>query len=224
MKLISEIMKAKKLLGGLLLAAMLIIVPSCEEALEQMSSVPTFYIPEVMYNGQTYQITRFAVCKYEFSSDSKYLTIKENEDGKFIATVSGKWTEESSVNSVMVNVTAVNPDDNSVEPQVVQTQLHDWDIRVFDGETAADFKGLKAGRTYTMKMYDSRTEKPVEMIYGSYNDKANAQKLDWVYDKDKIESVGKEATSLAFKTLKSGACSATVSLGAYKRVIELRVL
>lgn len=217
-------MKAKKLLGGILLAVTVIMSSSCEEILNQMSTVPAFYIPEVMYNGQTYQITRFAVCKYEFSSDSKYLTIKENEDGKFIATVSGEWTKKSSGNSVMVNVTAVNPDDSSVEPQVVQTQLHDWEISVFEGESEVKPDGLKAGCIYTMKMYDSQTEKPIEMIYGSYNDRDNAQRLDWVYDKDKIEAVEIDATSLKFKTLKSGDCSVTVSLGGYKRTIEFTVL
>ena len=51
-------MKTKKLLGGLLLAATVIILSSCEGILDQMSTVPAFYIPEVMYNGQTYQIEK----------------------------------------------------------------------------------------------------------------------------------------------------------------------
>lgn len=217
-------MKAKKLLGGILLAASIIISSSCEAILNQMSTVPSFYIPEVMYNGQCYQITRFAVCKYEFSSDSKYLTIKENEDGKFIATVSGDWTRESSLNSVIVNVTAVNPDDSSVDPQVVQTKLHDWSIRVFEGEAAADSKKLKAGSVYTIKMYDPLTNMPVEALWGSFNDKDNAQKLDWIYGEDKIDVAEKSATSLKFKAVKSGDYSVTASLGSYKQIIEFTVL
>ena len=82
-------MKVKKLFGGLLLAATIMMASSCAEILQQMSKTPTFYIPELMYNGQTFLITRVSACKYEFSTDSKYLTIKENADGKFIATVSG---------------------------------------------------------------------------------------------------------------------------------------
>lgn len=217
-------MKTKKLLGGLLLAAAVIISSSCEAILNQMSTVPSFYIPEVMYNGQDYRITRFAVCKYAFSSDSKYLTIREDEDGKFIATVSGDWTLESSAGSVTVNVTAVNPEDSSVEPQVVQTNLHDWDLRVFEGETAVDSKKLKAGSVYTIKMYDPLTDIPVEALWGSFNDKGNAQKLDWSYVEDKTDVAEKSATSLKFKTLKSGVYSVTASLGIYKRTIEFTVL
>ena len=51
-------MKVKKLFGGLLLAATIMMASSCAEILQQMSKTPTFYIPELMYNGQTFLITR----------------------------------------------------------------------------------------------------------------------------------------------------------------------
>ena len=82
-------MKLKTLFGGLLFAAAIMTASSCEEALDQMAKVPTFFIPEIMYNGQTFQVTRFATCKYQFSTDSKYLTITETSDGKFIAEADG---------------------------------------------------------------------------------------------------------------------------------------
>ena len=110
-------MKLKTLFGGLLFAAAIMTASSCEEMFKQMANVPSFFIPEVMYNGQSYQITRLATCKYEFTTDSKYLKVVENEDGKFIATASGDWVDETSKEFVEVNVTAVNPDNSSVEPQ-----------------------------------------------------------------------------------------------------------
>lgn len=217
-------MKMKKLIGGLLLAINIIMFSSCEEILNQMSNVPTFYIPEVIYNGQSYQITRFAICKYNFWTDSKYLNIKENEDGKFIATASGDWTTETSLKYVLVNVSANNPDDNSIETQVEQTKLHDWEIRVFEGETAVDLKKLEVGSVYTIKMYDTLTDTFVSELWGSYNDKDNVQRLDWLYGVDKIDVSDKNVTSLTFKAIKSGDFSVTATLGNYKQTIQLHVL
>ncbi len=215
-------MKLKTLFGGLIFAATIMSASSCEEMFNQMANVPSFFIPEVMYNGQSYQITRLATCKYEFTSDSKYLTIEETEDGKFIATASGAWAESGSREFVEVNVTAVNPDNNSVEPQVEQTVLHDWEVRVFYGDTEVNPIFLNAETVYTLKMYDKLTGTPVDTLPGSFNDKDNVQKLSWNYSSSAIEELETTATSMEFKTLKAGSMfSVTVSLGSSIKNISM---
>ena len=215
-------MKLKTLFGGQLFAAAIMTASSCEEMFKQMANVPSFFIPEVMYNGQSYQITRLATCKYEFTTDSKYLKVVENEDGKFIATASGDWVDETSKEFVEVNVTAVNPDNSSVEPQVEQTVLHDWNIKVFYGDTEVNPIFLNAETVYTLKMYDKLTGTPVDSLPGSFNDKDNVQKLYWNYSSSAIEELETTATSMEFKTLKAGSkFSVTVSLGSSIKNISM---
>ena len=121
-----------------------------------------------------------------------------------------------------VNVTAVNPDNSSVEPQVEQTVLHDWNIKVFYGDTEVDPIFLKAETVYTLKMYDKLTGTPVDSLPGSFNDKDNVQKLYWNYSSSAIEELETTATSMEFKTLKAGSkFSVTVSLGSSIKNISM---
>ena len=181
-----------------------------------MAKVPAFFIPEIMYNGQTFQVTRFATCKYQFSTDSKYLTITETSDGKFIAEADGAWVTETSLKTIPVKVTAVNPDDASVEPQEEETVLIDWGLKLYEGDEAVSNAELIAGRTYRLEMIDANTGIKIETILGGATDKANPQALEWKFDSGKVREVSRTDTSLEFKPIAAGIFGIAAFLGEYK--------
>lgn len=199
----------------MMLAAVVLSV-SCEEVLDQMAKVPTFFIPEIMYNGQTFQVTRFATCKYQFSTDSKYLTITETSDGKFIAKADGAWVTETSLKTIPVKVTAVNPDDASVEPQEEETVLIDWGLKLYEGDEVVSNTELVAGRTYRLEMIAANTGIKIETIFGGATDKANPQALEWTFAADKVQEISRTDTSLEFKPIAAGFFGIVASLGEYK--------
>ena len=199
----------------MMLAAVVLSV-SCEEALDQMAKVPTFFIPEIMYNGQTFQVTRFATCKYQFSTDSKYLTITETSDGKFIAKADGAWVTETSLKTIPVKVTAVNPDDASVEPQEEETVLIDWGLKLYEGDEVVSNTELVARRTYRLEMIAANTGIKIETIFGGATDKANPQALEWTFASDRVQEISRTDTSLEFKPIATGIFGIVASLGEYK--------
>ena len=199
----------------MMLAAVVLSV-SCEEVLDQMAKVPTFFIPEIMYNGQTFQVTRFATCKYQFSTDSKYLTITETSDGKFIAKADGAWVTETSLKTIPVKVTAVNPDDASVEPQEEETVLIDWGLKLYEGDEVVSNTELVAGRTYRLEMIAANTGIKIETIFGGATDKANPQALEWTFASDRVQEISRADTSLEFKPIATGIFGIVAYLGEYK--------
>ena len=199
----------------MMLAAVVLSV-SCEEVLDQMAKVPAFFIPEIMYNGQTFQVTRFATCKYQFSTDSKYLTITETSDGKFIAEADGAWVTETSLKTIPVKVTAVNPDDASVEPQEEETVLIDWGLKLYEGDEVVSNTELVAGRTYRLEMIAANTGIKIETIFGGATDKANPQALEWTFASDRVQEISRTDTSLEFKPIATGIFGIVASLGEYK--------
>ena len=199
----------------MMLAAVVLSV-SCEEVLDQMAKVPTFFIPEIMYNGQTFQVTRFATCKYQFSTDSKYLTITETSDGKFIAKADGAWVTETSLKTIPVKVTAVNPDDASVEPQEEETVLIDWGLKLYEGDEVVSNTELVAGRTYRLEMIAANTGIKIETIFGGATDKANPQALEWTFASDRVQEISRTDTSLEFKPIATGIFGIVAYLGEYK--------
>ena len=199
----------------MMLAAVVLSV-SCEEVLDQMAKVPTFFIPEIMYNGQTFQVTRFATCKYQFSTDSKYLTITETSDGKFITKADGAWVTETSLKTIPVKVTAVNPDDASVEPQEEETVLIDWGLKLYEGDEVVSNTELVAGRTYRLEMIAANTGIKIETIFGGATDKANPQALEWTFASDRVQEISRTDTSLEFKPIATGIFGIVASLGEYK--------
>ena len=198
-----------------LLAAVVLSV-SCDDIADQMATVPTFFIPEIMYNGQTFQVTRFATCEYQFSTDSKYLTITETSDGKFIAKADGAWVQETSVKTVPVKVTAVNPDNSSIDPQVEETVLVDWGLKLYEGDATVSNSELIAGKTYRLEMISANTGIKIETILGGATDKVNPQALEWTFAADKVQEVSRTATTLEFKPKAAGFFGIAASLGEYK--------
>ncbi|MGM9790631.1 MAG: hypothetical protein ACI3Y9_10085 [Candidatus Cryptobacteroides sp.] len=200
----------------MIMLAAVALTASCDEIADQMAKVPTFFIPEIMYNGQTFQVTRFATCKYQFSTDSKYLTITETSDGKFIAKADGTWVSETSLKTIPVKVTAVNPDDASVEPQVEETVLIDWGLKLYEGDAVVSNTELIAGNIYRLEMISANTGLKIETILGGATDKTNPQALEWTFAADKVQEVSRTATTLEFKPIATGIFGIAASLGEYK--------
>ena len=88
-----------------------ILLSGCEAVLNSLVNEPLFSAGDEWYDGQTYQIVKISACNYEFEEDSEYVTLKENSEGKMIATLK-MWDDifglgqESSV-----RITARNADD-----------------------------------------------------------------------------------------------------------------
>lgn len=208
-------MKLGKIFAGLLFSAAIMTVSSCEEVLQNMEKVPTFYIPEIMYNGQTFQITRLSTCRYQFTTDSEYLDITETSDGKFIATAVGKW-DYWTLMTLPVRVTAVNPDEPSIEPQVQDIYLVDWALKVYEGENEVSDSELKTGRTYKLKMVERKSGRVVDKIYGGMTDKVNPQALVWKYSADQVKEISSTATTFEFTPIATGMYAITADLGLFR--------
>ena len=215
-------MKLGKIFAGLLFSAAIMTVSSCEEVLQNMEKVPTFYIPEIMYNGQTFQITRLSTCRYQFTTDSEYLDITETSDGKFIATAVGKW-DYWTLMTLPVRVTAVNPDEPSIEPQVQDIYLVDWALKVYEGENEVSDSELKTGRTYKLKMVERKSGLVVDKIYGGMTDKVNPQALVWKYSADKVKEISSTATTFEFTPIATGIYAITADLGLFRTAASMVV-
>ena len=215
-------MKLRKIFAGLLFSAAIMTVSSCEELLQNMSKVPMFYIPEIMYNGQTFQITRMSTCNYQFTTDSEYLVITETSDGKFIATAVGKWAYWTLM-TLPVRVTAVNPDEPSIEPQVLEIYLVDWALKVYEGENEVSDSELKSGRTYKLKMVEKKSGRVVDTIYGGITDKVNPQALVWKYSADQVKEISSTATTFEFTPIATGIYAISADLGTFRRAASLVV-
>ena len=200
-------MKLGKIFAGLLFSAAIMTVSSCEEVLQNMEKVPTFYIPEIMYNGQTFQITRLSTCRYQFTT--------ETSDGKFIATAVGKW-DYWTLMTLPVRVTAVNPDEPSIEPQVQDIYIVDWALKVYEGENEVSDSELKTGRTYKLKMVERKSGLVVDKIYGGMTDKVNPQALVWKYSADQVKEISSTATTFEFTPIATGMYAITADLGLFR--------
>ena len=208
-------MKLGKIFAGLLFSAAIMTVSSCEEVLQNMEKVPTFYIPEIMYNGQTFQLTRLSTCRYQFTTDSEYLDITETSDGKFIATAVGKW-DYWTLMTLPVKVTAVNPDEPSIEPQVLEIYLVDWELKIYQGENAVSSSELKSGETYKLKMHEKKSRQEIKTIYGGLTDKVNPQALVWKYSADQVKEISSTATTFEFTPIATGMYAITADLGLFR--------
>ena len=71
----------------MMICAAAILLSGCEAMLNSLVNEPLFSAGDEWYDGQTYQIVKISACSYEFEEDSEYVTLKENSEGKMIATL-----------------------------------------------------------------------------------------------------------------------------------------
>ena len=146
----------KKILIG---AAIALAVTSCGAILEALVTDPLFNLPETMYDGQIFRITRLGSCFYEWrlgesvSSDNAVLTyldekgnpvsdIEKSEKGNVRLSVKLKNDQPYKT----VTVYASNHEDETVAEQEKQTDVCQWVLAAY----GPDLTEAKTGAvTYT---------------------------------------------------------------------------
>ena len=73
--------------NSMVICIAVILLSGCEAVLNSLVNEPLFSAGDEWYDGQTYQIVKISACSYEFEEDSEYVTLKENSEGKMIATL-----------------------------------------------------------------------------------------------------------------------------------------
>ena len=210
-----------RLFVPLLLAA--IPLSGCEAVLNSLVNEPLFSAGEEWYDGQTYQLVKLSACTYEFEEDSEYVTLKENSEGKMIATLK-MWDDifglgqESSV-----TITARNADDPEVEPYTVEVRLKPWRLAIYDKDNNIVDK-MTAGEEYTITMVTGlRNPIPVVLTGGGLTVDDNPQSLSWdLASGAGILKAGDEAaTTLKVTASSVGKGKVKATLG--HRTVELAV-
>lgn len=210
-----------RLFVPLLLAA--IPLSGCEAVLNSLVSEPLFSAGEEWYDGQTYQLVKLSACTYEFEEDSEYVTLKENSEGKMIATVK-MWDDIFALGQeTSVTITARNADDPEVEPYKVDVRLKPWRLAIYDKDNNIVDK-MTAGQDYSIVMVTGlRKPVPVVLSGGGLNSEDNPQNLKWdLASGAGILNAGEE-TSTTVKVTASSVGKGKVKATLGHRTVELEV-
>ena len=159
----------KKLLYLAAAVAVLASATGCAQLAESLLNTPTFSVPETLYNGQVYQITRGSTCNYAWDLDANGTScqIKESSEDKkayFVASLGISNTEARTV-----KITARNADRDDIDPIENETTITPWTIGIFayDGDkndTQVDAMSLEKNTKYVARMVNKVTNKPVSSV------------------------------------------------------------
>lgn len=210
-----------RLFVPLLLAA--IPLSGCEAVLNSLTSEPLFSAGEEWYDGQTYQLVKLSACTYEFEEDSEYVTLKENSEGKMIATVK-MWDDIFALGQeTSVTITARNADDPEVEPYKVDVRLKPWRLAIYDKDNNIVDK-MTAGQDYSIVMVTGlRKPVPVVLSGGGLNSEDNPQNLKWDLAAGAGILTAGEETSTTVKVTASSVGKGKVKATLGHRTVELEV-
>ena len=210
-----------RLFVPLLLAA--IPLSGCEAVLNSLTSEPLFSAGEEWYDGQTYQLVKLSACTYEFEEDSEYVTLKENSEGKMIATVK-MWDDIFALGQeTSVTITARNADDPEVEPYKVDVRLKPWRLAIYDKDNNVVDK-MTAGQDYSIVMVTGlRKPVPVVLSGGGLNSEDNPQNLKWDLASGAGILTAGEETSTTIKVTASSVGKGKVKATLGHRTVELEV-
>lgn len=210
-----------RLFVPLLLAA--IPLSGCEAVLNSLITEPLFSAGEEWYDGQTYQLVKLSACTYEFEEDSEYVTLKENSEGKMIATVK-MWDDIFALGQeTSVTITARNADDPEVEPYKVDVRLKPWRLAIYDKDNNIVDK-MTAGQDYSIVMVTGlRKPVPVVLSGGGLNSEDNPQNLKWDLAAGAGILTAGEETSTTIKVTASSVGKGKVKATLGHRTVELEV-
>lgn len=210
-----------RLFVPLLLAA--IPLSGCEAMLNSLVNEPLFSAGEEWYDGQTYQLVKLSACTYEFEEDSEYVTLKENSEGKMIATVK-MWDDIFALGQeTSVTITARNADDPEVEPYKVDVRLKPWRLAIYDKDNNIVDK-MTAGQDYSIVMVTGlRKPVPVVLSGGGLKSEDNPQNLDWDLASGAGILTAGEKTSTTIKVTASSVGKGKVKATLGHRTVELEV-
>jgi len=172
----------KKIIAIVAAAAAMFSLNSCEGLIDMITTVPTFSVESVVYNGQEQVLVRLSTCAYVWKSSSEACTITVNPSDS-VATA--KFLIDSDTkNSEDITITAYNklhPEKTSEQ----KTSIHAWTWAIYD-EAGKKISTFDPGKTYTIKLIDRVTEQPIERIYKS----VKVGKEGYVYESVKIRFFG----------------------------------
>ena len=210
-----------RLIVPLLLTAL--SMSGCAAVLDSLVNEPLFSAGEEWYDGQTYQIVKLSACTYEFEEDSEYVTLKENSEGKMIATLK-MWDDIFSLGQESsVRITARNADDPEVEPYTVEVRLKPWRLAVYDKDNNIVDK-MTAGQDYSIVMVTGlRKPVPVVLSGGGLKSEDNPQNLKWDLASGAGILTAGEETSTTVKVRASSVGSGKVKATLGHRTVELAV-
>ena len=156
MKKIKTIIGALAATGALSAAA--VAASGCEQILDTMANSPIFYTPDVMYNGQEFQITRLATCKYEWKTDNDALHIEKRTVGSDPEVA---FCTASVTSPATVTLTATNPDKADEPPVERKVEVRPWNLAVYsqDGKQKLGHT-LNTNTVYLIRMVSGNS--PVE--------------------------------------------------------------
>lgn len=159
-------------------SAILMSLSSCQAVLDTITNSPIFFVPETMYDGQEFQITRLSTCKYKWYVNSDCFTIKEITIGNdpHIAIGTADLTPNAGKYKV-VTITAVNPDKADESPVEKEVRVMPWSLVVCDmsGNSISNPNTLQAGTKYQIRAEGS----PEYLRGGLLKDKGEYHELEW---------------------------------------------
>lgn len=151
-----------------------ILFSGCEQVLDTITNTPSFYIPDKLYDGQEYRLTRLSTCKYEWSVDSPCIEIKKTDGEVAIA-----YTDLAIVGNkaTVVKITAKNPDKADEPPVEEEVRVMPWSLVVCDmsGNSISNPNTLQAGTKYQIRAEGS----PEYLRGGLLKDKMEYHELEW---------------------------------------------
>lgn len=166
---------------------------SCDQLADMLSTLPTFTVAPVVYNGQEQKLVRTSFCAYEWEVNHReFCTI--NVDQKDSTAMAHFYLDEGT-KACELTITATNPlhPEKTVEQK---TSLRKWTMKLYDAEDK-EVTTPVAGKTYTLKLIDKVDNTPIERIYTDIK-----LKNGYVYETVGVKFNGNEPTAdFGFQTV-----------------------
>lgn len=187
-------------------SAILMSLSSCQAVLDTITNSPIFFVPETMYDGQEFQITRLSTCKYKWSVNSDCFTIKEitigNDPHIAIGTAdltpnAGKYKE--------VTITAVNPDKADEKPVEHRVAIQPWVLKIYQDGEEVQPSALKANVAYQVRVVGT----PKDLKSGLLKNKSEYSSFEWATTKGTLSDPAEPDESMMSKNF---TCPAAVTV------------
>ena len=190
------------------ITAIIATTTSCEKS---HGEAPNFRMAEDVYAGQTQQLQKLGLCKFDFSAEEYADCVSiapENEDGEVFASF---WFNTSTEECKPVVITARNAEDAKVDPVKVTTTIHPWKLYVLKKNKYGQY-GIAnpsdpervfeaTAGDYCIQMYalekNNHSWVYVESFIHSFNPEKNGA-LTWTTDNRIPEGYTQRETGLEF--------------------------
>lgn len=151
----------KKLFSTLAAIAAMISFSSCEGMMDMVTTVPVFSVSEVVYNGQSQKLVRLSTCAYEWKTNHPEccnISVDPND-----STAMAHFYLDRGTKACKMIITATN----KLHPEYTsehEVSVRKWSWEVYDSK-GNKVTSLAPGQTFTIKLFDSLDNTPIERIY-----------------------------------------------------------